>query len=213
MSWRTSLYELMAARQACSPTLAVIAAGHGQHERDDWGAGIFSRHGLLRSDVIIRTALPAELAEIGDIRVAAYQADGFLSATSRYAATLRGLGAVGDGDILVAVDDGQLVGTVMLQRWPHAGEVVRGPGEAEIRALAVAPGGRGQGTGRALVQAVIDRAASDGIRHLVLCTMGTMRTAHHLYERAGFSRLPDRDWSPEPDATLLAYGLILPGRP
>jgi hypothetical protein len=27
MSRRTSLYELMAARQACSPTLAVIAAG------------------------------------------------------------------------------------------------------------------------------------------------------------------------------------------
>jgi ribosomal protein S18 acetylase RimI-like enzyme len=177
------------------------------------GAGIFSRRGLFGSDVIIRTALPAELAKIGDIRVAAYQADGFLSATSRYASTLRGLGTVGDGDILVAVDDGQLLGTVMLQHWPHAGQVVRGPDEAEIRALAVAPGGRGKGTGRALVRAVIDRAASDGIRHLVLCTMGAMRTAHHLYEQAGFSRLPDRDWSPEPDVTLLVYGLVLTDRP
>ena len=90
---------------------------------------------------------------------------------------------------------------------------MRGADEAEIRALAVTPGGRGKGTGRALVQAVIDRAASAGIRHLVLCTMGAMRTAHHLYEQAGFSRLPERDWSPEPDVTLLVYGLILTGSP
>jgi ribosomal protein S18 acetylase RimI-like enzyme len=167
----------------------------------------------LGSDVIVRTALPAELTEIGDIRVAAYQADGYLPATSGYVSTLRRLGTAGDGDILVAVDDGRLVGTVMLQHWPHAGQVVRGPDEAEIRALAVAPGGRGKGAGRALVQAVIDRAAGDGIRHLVLCTMGAMRTAHHLYEQAGFSRLPERDWSPEPDVTLLVYGLILTDRP
>lgn len=173
------------------------------------GAGIFAGCGLLGSDVIIRSALPAEFAEIGDIRVAAYQADGFLTAASQYASTLRGLGTIGDGNILVAVADGQLLGTVMLQHWPHAGQVVRRPGEAEIRALAVAPGGRGKGTGRALVRAVIDRAASDGVRHLVLCTMGSMRTAHHLYEQAGFSRLPDRDWSPQPEVTLLAYGLIL----
>ena len=62
----------------------------------------------MRSHVIVRMALPAELAEIGDIRVAAYQADGYLPATSGYASTLRRLGTVGDGDILVAVDDGSL---------------------------------------------------------------------------------------------------------
>ena len=209
LSWRTPLYELMAARQACSPTLAVISAGHGQHQRDDRGAGIFSRHGLLRSDVIIGTALPPNSRKSA---ISGWPPTGRRIPVGhlRYAATLRGLGAVGDGDILVAVDDGQLA-PVMLQRWPHAGEVVRGPDEAEIRALAVAPGGRGQGTGRALVRAVIDRAASDGIRHLVLCTMGAMRTAHHLYERARFAACPDRDWSPEPDVTLLAYGLLLPG--
>ena len=59
------------------------------------------------------------------------------------------------------------------------------------------------------MRAVIDRAASHGVRHLVLCTMGGMRTAHYLYEQAGFSRLPDRDWSPQPEVTLLAYGRIL----
>jgi hypothetical protein len=29
-------------------------------------------------------------------------------------------------------------------------------------------------------------------------------------ELAGFRRLPDRDWSPRPGVTLLAYGLPLP---
>ncbi len=36
-----------------------------------------------------------------------------------------------------------------------------------------------------------------------------MRAAHHLYTRAGFGRLPDRDWSPEAGLILLAYGLVL----
>lgn len=36
-----------------------------------------------------------------------------------------------------------------------------------------------------------------------------MPTAHRLYERAGFLRLPERDWTPQPDITLIAYGLRL----
>jgi ribosomal protein S18 acetylase RimI-like enzyme len=94
---------------------------------------------------------------------------------------------------------------VMLQRWPYAGHVVFGPEEAEIRALAVRPDSRGSGVGRALLAAVIERAAGDGVRTLVLMTQPDMKAAHHLYEEAGFVRLPERDWSPEPGATLLAY--------
>ncbi len=117
--------------------------------------------------MIVRDARPEELTGIGDLRVTAYRADGFLPATSRYAATLRALGAEGaegaDGtdEVLAAVDGGQVVGTVMLQHWP-SGNVVRGPGEAEIRALAVAPHARGRGIGAALVTAVIDRACLRG---------------------------------------------------
>jgi ribosomal protein S18 acetylase RimI-like enzyme len=98
----------------------------------------------------------------------------------------------------------------MLRTWPHAEQVVTGPDEAEVRALAVAPAGQGRGTGRALLRAVIDRAARQGVRHLVLCTQPEMRAAHHLYEQAGFRRLPDRDWSPTAGVSLLAYGLHLP---
>jgi ribosomal protein S18 acetylase RimI-like enzyme len=163
--------------------------------------------------VIVREARPDELSEVGEIRVNAYLADGFLSPESSYAPTLRALGATGEDPVLVAVageDDSQILGTVMLQRWPHAGQVVTGPDEAEIRALAVVPDGQGRGTGQALLRAVIERAARSGVRHLVLLTQPEMQAAQHLYRRAGFRRLPERDWSPAQGVDLLAYGLALP---
>jgi ribosomal protein S18 acetylase RimI-like enzyme len=164
--------------------------------------------------VIIRDALAAEMDDVGDIRIAAYRAGGFISEDSGYAPTLRTLGSDGSGHVLVAVDGpdpvtgpGQsIVGTVMLQTWPQAGQVCTGPHEAEIRALAVRPHAQGRGVGRQLLRHVMRRAAGLGITRLVLCTEPTMRPAHRLYEQAGFDRLPDRDWSPAPDVTLLVYG-------
>jgi ribosomal protein S18 acetylase RimI-like enzyme len=174
--------------------------------------------------VLIRDALPGELPAVGDLRVAAYVADGFLAPTSGYAPRLRALGTQGDGSVLVAVTQdtpsgrpeaggqiagGQIVGTIMLQLSPHAAEIVTSPDEAEIRALAVAPGTQGQGIGRALLQAALQRAAGLGVRQLVLSTKPEMHAAHRLYERAGFRRLPERDWYPDPETELLVYGLLL----
>ncbi len=169
----------------------------------------------------IRDARPDEFDEVGDLRVAAYLADGFLSPQSTYAPRLRALGADGLDQVLVAVDGGgqgseepgrgRIVGTVMLQGWPQGGEILAGPQEAEIRALAVVPEARGTGVGRALLAAVIAQAARGGIQHLVLLTQTEMKAAHHLYDEAGFARLPERDWSPEPGVKLLAYGLVLDG--
>ena len=143
------------------------------------------------------------------MRLAAYVADGYLSPQSTYAPMLRALGTDGRSLVLVAVRDGRILGTVMLQGGPAPAETVAGPGEAEIRALAVVPEVRGSGLGRALLTSVIDRAAADGVRRLVLLTQPDMKAAHHLYETAGFTRLPERDWSPEPGVTLLAYALDL----
>jgi ribosomal protein S18 acetylase RimI-like enzyme len=162
--------------------------------------------------VIVRDALPAELPAVGELRVAAYTASGFMSETSRYAPRLRALGADGVGSVLIAVaEDGRIVGTVMLQTSQQAAEIVTGPEEAEIRALAVDPGVRGQGIGQALLQAALDRAVGHGKRHLVLLTQPEMAAARRLYERAGFRRLPERDWIPEPGVELIAYGLHLDG--
>ncbi len=72
------------------------------------------------------------------------------------------------------------------------------PDEAEFRMLGVAPAGQGQGVGRALVQACIDRARQQGRRALVLSSEVRMASAHRLYERMGFVRDPARDWQPQP---------------
>jgi ribosomal protein S18 acetylase RimI-like enzyme len=163
------------------------------------------------SYVIIREALPTELPAVGDLRAAAYQAGGFLS--PQYAPELRALGTQGDGIVLVAVrpdaagsaESPALAGTIMLVLPPLAGEIIEEPDEAEIRALAVAPDTQGGGVGTALIREALRRATAAGARRAVLCTMPQMRTAHRLYERAGFTRLTSRDWSPRPGTTLLAY--------
>jgi len=163
--------------------------------------------------VLIRAALPRELPAIGELRVAAYRADGYLVPPSAYAEELRLLGADGRGEVLAAVTDGRIAGTVMLCAWPDEAEIARSPGEAEIRALAVAPEARGRGIGRALLAAAVDLAAGRDVRRLLLLTRPEMQAAQRLYLDAGFRRLPELDAMPVPGLVLLAYGLPLDGGP
>ena len=46
-------------------------------------------------------------------------------------------------------------------------------------------------------------------RRVVLSTDRRMTTAQRLYERLGFTRLPERDWSPRPGIDLLVYAVDL----
>lgn len=157
----------------------------------------------------IRDARPDEYGHIGELRVAAYRADGLLN--EGYADTLRVLATDGTGEILAAVDDGRLLGTVTLVTWPNGGEVLRAPGEGEIRALAVAAAARGRGIGRALLAAVMRRAAEREVRDLLLLTQPDMVAAQHLYAEAGFGRRPDRDYEFDSGFLLIAFGLSLAG--
>jgi ribosomal protein S18 acetylase RimI-like enzyme len=81
------------------------------------------------------------------------------------------------------------------------------PGEAEIRMLVVDPAARRAGVGEALVRTCIELAGDEGCTAVRLSTEPTMTTAHRLYERLGFVRTPDRDWSPVEGVTLLTYVL------
>ena len=127
-----------------------------------------------------------------------------------YAEVPRGLGIFGTGEVLVAEDNRRIIGTVMLEPFHRFSEIARSPGEAEVRALAVAPQEQHRGTGRELVAAVIERATLRGLHRLLLSANPAMTAAQHLYRRAGFTRLPERDWSPAPGLSLLAFGLVLP---
>lgn len=163
------------------------------------------------SDLTVRPARPDELARAGEIAVAAYLADGWLKEDDPYRDHLDDtVRRADEAELLVAADpDDRVIGTVTvcLAGTPWS-EICR-PGEVEFRMLAVDPAATGRGAGTALVAAVVQRARDLGARRVVLCSVEGMRAAHRIYERMGFVRMPDRDWSPDGKMLLMAYGLQL----
>ena len=98
---------------------------------------------------------------------------------------------------LVAVDGGQLIGYVCSQT------VL---GETDMMNLAVAPEARRQGTGRALVLALVDALTEKGSHSLMLEVRVSNTPAQKLYESLGFSqvgRRPKYYVNPREDALIL----------
>ncbi|TQS42284.1 GNAT family N-acetyltransferase [Cryptosporangium phraense] len=157
--------------------------------------------------ITIRKALPAEFAEIGALTYNAYASDGLLANDSGYADELRDAEhRANHCDLLVAADErGRLLGTVTfcLPGSPYA--ELSSEGQAEFRMLAVAPEHRGRGVGARLVRECLDLATKHHATSIVLSTKKQMHTAQRLYERFGFHRTEQLDWSPTPDVELLAY--------
>jgi len=164
------------------------------------------------ADLTIRPAEEADLAAVGAITVEAYRVDGFLEGTEDYADTLADAAArFQAADLLVAVDaSGEVLGSVTVVRPGTPYAEVSEPGELEFRMLSVAASARGRGVGDALVRAVIDQARAIGVERVVLSSSEKMAAAHRLYERLGFTRLPDRDWAPLPGVNLMAYAYGMP---
>ncbi|MFC4021618.1 GNAT family N-acetyltransferase [Micromonospora sp. GCM10011542] len=163
---------------------------------------------------LVRRAEPADFPAVARLTVAAYEADGQLKGEHGYGAVLADVATRADsGEVLVAVDPstGAILGSVtfVLPGSPFA--ELSGPGEAEFRMLAVDPGAQGRGVGVALVRACVERAAELGCTAVVICVRAGMAAqAHRLYERMGFVRLPEKDWSPAPGVDLLGLRLDLP---
>jgi ribosomal protein S18 acetylase RimI-like enzyme len=157
-------------------------------------------------------ARPDELQAAGAVVERAYRALG-VDQNDRYLAHVRDAAwRARHCPILVAVDSGggPVLGSVTYVPGPDSrlAELARDT-EAEFRMLGVAPEAQGRGAGEALIRACIDRAREAGRTGIAISTSTRMRPAHRLYERLGFRRAPDRDWSPVPDVHLLAYVLDL----
>ena len=161
----------------------------------------------------IRAARPEDYEPLGELTAAAYLDDGLLDfgADDPYLDVLRDVGHRAEhADVLVAVDaEGTVLGGVAFVGGPGPFANIAAADEAEFRTLAVAPSGRGRGVGAALVRECLDRARALGRERVVLSTQPMMRAAHRLYERFGFVRVPERDWSPVPGTDLLVYALDL----
>jgi ribosomal protein S18 acetylase RimI-like enzyme len=157
------------------------------------------------SSLTVEPAHPDDFAAIARLTVDVY-VDGEL-ATADYTPQLVDVaGRAARSDLLVVRDDeGRVVGSVALVLSGDFGEVTTSDEEAAFRMLVVGPEARGQGIGELLVTTCIERARAAGKRRMVLSTDPRMTAAHRLYERLGFTRLPDRDWSPMPGVDLLVY--------
>jgi ribosomal protein S18 acetylase RimI-like enzyme len=148
----------------------------------------------------IRPARPDEYPAVATLTVAAYEEFAGQIGPEHWAHYRANLAEVAHraerGDLLVAEAAGRLAGTVSY--YPPAGS----PAEAAasewwwwpydygyFRALAVDPGLRGRGIGRALVDACIARARAGGARGIALNTAPVMAGAVALYERLGFVRV------------------------
>jgi ribosomal protein S18 acetylase RimI-like enzyme len=156
----------------------------------------------------VRVATPTEYDEAGELTARTYLDEGY--ADEHYAAVLRDVaGRAEDATVLVADLDGRLAGTVTFALGGTAYANVAGADEAEIRMLATTSAMRGHGVGTALVEECVRRAEQAGCSVVRLSTQPEMTTAQRIYQRLGFVRTPDRDWSPVPGVDLLTYELPL----
>lgn len=163
----------------------------------------------MSDNLLIRPARDDELDIVASLTVdafAEYAARMSPDAWSPFAQDIANVrGRLGDGQLLVAEQDGLIVGSVTLFRqWRGAQEEA-----AAVRLLAVPPSHRGQGIGRALMEYCIGVARDDGKRRVVLTFVQEMEHARDLTERIGFIRAPELDHEPAPGVRLEGYALTL----
>ena len=101
------------------------------------------------------------------------------------------------GHILMAVQAGSPIGCCAL--------LAMGDGCYEVAKMCVSEGLRGQGTGRRLLNYVVEYARSIGARRLYLETNTKLANAIHLYEAVGFQHLPPERIQPSPYARANVY--------
>lgn len=160
----------------------------------------------------IRTARSDELTQAGKLTLAAYSTlpDFVESDPDGYSEVLLDASARAvDADVVVAVEDGVMLGCVT-----YVGDASSAMSEWEdveaagFRMLAVAPEAMGRGVGRALAHYCVERARLEGKARVLLHSTPFMTAAHRLYASLGFERFPEIDFAVDP-VELLGFRLML----
>lgn len=165
----------------------------------------------MHSQILIRPAVPADYDAVARITRDAYLAAGyFASADHPYMLQVQDVAKrVGQATVWVAERAGSVVGSVTLAVAGEPFADIALADELEFRMLVVDPAVQRSGAGKAMVEAIIAHAKSlDGITAVALTTGSTWESAHGLYRKIGFQRVPERDWFvPDTDIKLLVYRL------
>ena len=165
----------------------------------------------MQPQITVRPAVAADYGAIARITRDSYLAAGYFdSADHPYMKQIQDVARrAAKATIWVAERDGQVVGSVTLAVAGEPYADIALDDELEFRMLVVDPAVQRSGAGQAMVEAIIEHARSlDGIRAVALTTGGTWESAHGLYRKTGFQRVPERDWFvPGTDIKLLVYRL------
>ena len=158
----------------------------------------------------LRLARPDELDAVGEITLAAYE-DFTTGTEDFYREHLRDAARrAREAELWVASDGDELLGTVTYCPPGSPWRELAGEREGEFRMLAVDPARQGRGAGYALVEHCERRAREHGATGMVLSSLAEMAAAHRVYGRLGYTRAPERDWSPVDDVHLIAFVKELP---
>jgi ribosomal protein S18 acetylase RimI-like enzyme len=169
----------------------------------------------VSAGIEIRRIRPEEYAEVGALVRAAYEQDYALGGD--YLAEIEDVGGRdARSEVLVAVDahpaagdadapgDAErpgaaqrgpaVLGTITIPLPGERLEPDTAPDEMDVRLLGVAHAARGRGIGAAIMEHCLGIARDRGLVAVALHTGEQMRAPQRLYERMGFSRVPERDF-------------------
>ncbi len=111
--------------------------------------------------------------------------------------------------LLVAEQDGAVVGVVALLAPDQPSRAVALPDEAELARLVVSSTFRRQGVGRALADRCAELTRSEEWSAISLWSRPYQRAGHRLYESLGYRRRPERDSVDETGFDRLVFRLDL----
>lgn len=159
-------------------------------------------------DYEIRKAKVEEFEVTGKLMVTVYsQLDGFPTRTEQphYYEMLANIGEWCQKpctELIIAVSpEGKVGGAVVyfsdMQYYGSGGKATNEKNAAGFRLLAVDPELRGNGLGKEITLACIEKAQMDGLEQLIIHSTEYMRVAWNMYEKLGFKRSTDLDFMQE----------------
>jgi GNAT superfamily N-acetyltransferase len=128
--------------------------------------------------------LPAIVAMLADDPLGAKREDLSEPLDPAYTAAFHAIVAEPNQTLIVAMENGQIVGTFQLSFIP--GLSSKGAWRAQVEGVRVRADRRGEGIGEAMMREAAALAREKGCRTLQLTTDKSRHDAHRFYERLGF---------------------------